>query len=79
MKTLQKLSALALTLSTTIEAWAQAASPVLPPASSIASQPLPGSPGGTVTWFLAGAVVGLVVGYMIGKNSNKAAAAPSSA
>lgn len=78
MKTFPKLATLALTLLGSIDAMAQA-SGVLPPASSIASQPLPGSPGSGVTWFIAGMALGLVVGYMVGKNANKAAASPPSA
>lgn len=69
-----KLGTLSLAWLCTADAMAQA-SGVLPPASAIASQPVPGSPGSGVVWFVAGMALGLVVGYMLGKNANKAAAA----
>jgi hypothetical protein len=72
MKIIDQLAVLALGSMASIHAWAQ---PALPASGAASVAPLGGSPGSGVTWFVAGMAVGLVVGYLIGKNSNKAAAA----
>jgi len=68
-----KLAAFTLTFTSALEGYAQtiASSPVSPApvASGPASGPVTqGAPGGGVTWFVAGLAIGLVVGYIAGKN-----------
>jgi hypothetical protein len=64
-----QLGVFTVTFASAAQVFAQtAASAPVPPASGV--QPLAGTPGGAVTWFVAGLAIGLVVGYMIGKKKS---------
>jgi hypothetical protein len=65
-----QLGAFIVTFASTAEVFAQTAASAAQPASG--AQPMSGTPGGGLTWFVAGLAVGLVVGYMIGKKNSAA-------
>lgn len=63
-----QLGTFIVTFASAAEVFAQTAASI--PAGASGVQPLSGTPGGGLTWFVAGLAVGLVVGYMIGKKNS---------
>ena len=78
MKRTLQLATAALTYTAAFEVFAQTAASVpMPPPSGASSSTNPGAPGGGVTWLLAGLVIGIIVGYFIGKSAADKARAAS--